>query len=68
MTYEQWAGEYKASAELIKKKIDRLKLEAKIAPASEIRELDFRISTLQSMYIDCMKTAGILMKRKGAVV
>lgn len=68
MTYEQWAGEYRESAELIKKKLDLLRLEAKNASASDMRELDFRISTLQSMYIDCMKTAGILIKRKGAIV
>lgn len=68
MTYEQWAGEYRESAEKIKKKLDLLRLEAKNASVSDMRELDFRISTLQSMYIDCMKTAGILIKRKGAIV
>lgn len=65
MTFVQWGQQYKNTADIISEKIERLKLEVKTAPVSQLKEYDFRISTLKSMYIDCMKTAGELKKRKG---
>ena len=66
MTYSQWADEYKQSADMLKEKIAVLKAQLLTAPVEQIRELNFRISTMYGMYLDCMDTAKNLRKRKGA--
>lgn len=65
MTYQEWAEEYRESASLLKKRIDRLKKQLGSAPVSELQELNFRIHTMYMMYLECTKTADLLMKRKG---
>jgi len=66
MTYSQWADEYKQSADMLKEKITVLKAQLLTAPVEQLRELNFRISTMYGMYLDCMDTAKNLRKRKGA--
>ena len=66
MTYSQWADEYKQSADMLKEKIAVLKAQLLTAPVEQLRELNFRISTMYGMYLDCMDTAKNLRKRKGA--
>ncbi len=65
MTYKEWAEEYIESAETLKRKISLLKNEAEFAPAAKLRDLNNRISIMYGMYLDCMKTADILVKREG---
>lgn len=65
MTYLQWAEEYIDSANLLKEKIRVLKEQLPTAPIKELREMNFRISTMYQMYLDCMKTADILKRKKG---
>ena len=65
MTYLQWADEYKHSADMLKEKIAVLKVQLVTAPEEQLRELNFRISTMYGMYLDCMNTAKILRTRKG---
>ena len=65
MTYSQWADEYKQSADMLKEKITVLKAQLLTAPVEQLRELNFRISTMYGMYLDCMDTAKNLRKRKG---
>ena len=65
MTYKEWASEYTRNAEVLKKQIEQLKRELIKAPISELKELNFRISTMYKMYLECMHTADILTKRKG---
>lgn len=65
MTYQEWAKEYLESAEILKEQIRARKQERSTAPPGEIKELDFRIRTMYMMYLDCMKTADLLAKRKG---
>ena len=65
MTYSQWSDEYKQSADMLKERIAVLKEQLLTAPAEQLRELNFRISTMYSMYLDCMDTAKILRIRKG---
>ena len=67
MTYAQWAGEYLESAEKIKSRIECLRREQRTADPGELKALDWRISVLYGMYLDCMHTAEILNRRKGEV-
>ncbi len=65
MTYQEWAEEYMESARILKERIDKLKKQSGNTPISELRELNFRINTMYMMYLDCTKTAELLMKRRG---
>lgn len=65
MTYLEWAGEYRESAFTLKERIANLKEQLLTAPADELQNLNFRISVMYQMYLDCMHTADILQKRKG---
>lgn len=65
MTYIEWADEYKRSADMIKEKISGLKEQLAVAAADELKEINYRISILYRMYLDCMDTADILRARKG---
>ena len=65
MTYSQWADEYKQSADILKEKIRVLKGQLLTAPAEQLRELNFRISTMYGMYLNCMDIYKDLRKRKG---
>ncbi len=67
MTYQEWADEYMDSAEKLKKRISVLKAELLTAPVSELKEINNRICIMYTMYLDCMKTADILRRRKGEV-
>ncbi len=67
MTYQEWAKEYRNSAETIRTKIQQLREEEKHAPVSELPLLDRKISLLYGMYLDCSKTADLLQKREGVV-
>lgn len=67
MTFQEWADEYTDSAVKLKNRIALLKKELLTAPAAEIRDLSNRISIMYSMYLDCMKTADILRKKKGEI-
>ena len=65
MTYKEWAEEYKKSADMIKEKISSLKEQLAHAAVDDLREINYRISVLYRMYLDCMDTANILRSRKG---
>ncbi len=65
MTYLEWADQYKQSADILKERIAVLKGQLLTAPVEQLRELNFRISTMYSMYLDCMDTSKKLRKRKG---
>lgn len=65
MTYSEWAQQYIDSAVTIKGNILAIKQQLPTAPAHELKEMHFRISVLYGMYLDCMKIAGKLKKRKG---
>lgn len=65
MTYQEWAEEYRESAEILKQRIEARKQERQHAHPGAIKELDFRIRTMYLMYLDCMRTANLLEKRKG---
>ena len=67
MTYKEWAKEYSESAGIIKEKLEALKTELKTASPEELKDLEFRISVLYGMYLDCTKTAELLEKRKGSI-
>ncbi len=67
MTYKQWAQEYLDTADILNERVRGLVQYRKTAPAKELRELNFRIGTMRSMYIDCVKTASDLSGRKGEV-
>ena len=65
MTYNEWSLQYRESADILKEKIDALKIEKKKAPLSELNGLDNRIKILSEMYRDCRETEYELGKRKG---
>ncbi len=65
MTYKEWAEEYFESAGRIKEKITELKIALLTVPAEQLQDINFRISSLYQMYLDCMHTAENLVKRKG---
>lgn len=65
MTYQEWAEEYRESAAILRERVAALREQQKTAAPSELKELDFRIQTMYMMYLDCMRTANILGKRKG---
>ena len=57
MTYQEWADEYDHSVAVLKGSIAKLREDAK--------DLQYRISVLQTMCYECMRTANELRKRKG---
>ena len=65
MTYQQWGNEYKTTADIIKERIANLKKQLITASVDELRELNYRISSLYQMYLDCMDSADTLIVRKG---
>ena len=65
MTYKEWADDYKKSADMIKERIAVLKNQLITASVDELRELNYRISSLYQMYLDCMDIADTLIVRKG---
>ncbi len=65
MTYQQWGNEYKTTADIIKERIANLKKQLITASVDELRELNYRISSLYQMYLDCMDIADTLIVRKG---
>ena len=65
MTYAEWAKEYLDSAAQIKENMTVIKQQLPTAPVSELKDMNFRISVLYQMYLDCLSTANILKKRKG---
>ncbi len=65
MTYKEWAEEYFESAVTIKGKIKELKNSLLTAPTEQLKDINFRISSLYHMYLDCMHIAEDLTKRKG---
>lgn len=67
MTYQEWADEYIDSAVKLKNRITVLKAELLTAPAAQLRDISNRISIMYSMYLDCVKTADILRRKKGVV-
>ncbi len=67
MTYQEWADEYTDSAVKLRNRIAALKEELHTAPVTELKDITNRINIMYSMYLDCMKTADILRKRKGEV-
>lgn len=67
MTFQEWSDEYVDSAVKLKNRIDELRRELLTAPPAELQDLSNRISILYSMYLDCMKTADILRKKKGEI-
>ena len=66
MTYQEWADEYKKSADMIKERIAVLKNQLITAPVDELREINCRISSMYQMYLDCMDIEKKLRVRKGA--
>ncbi len=65
MTYSQWAQEYFDNADRIKGNINAIKQQLPTAPVGELKEMNFRISVLYQMYLDCVNIGNTLKKRKG---
>ncbi len=66
MTYQEWADEYDHSVAVLKGSIAKLREEAKgQVSAAVLKDLQYRISVLQTMCYECMRTANELRKRKG---
>ena len=62
MDYQTWSEEYRKEADKLQKHIQKLKQEAAdCAPGgAKQRELNGRIYTLYSMYLECKHTADYL--------
>lgn len=65
MTYQEWADEYKKSADMIKERIAGLKNQLLSAPVDELGEIKYRIASMYQMYLDCMDIEKKLRVRKG---
>ena len=61
MNYKNWSEEYLLQAENVKKHLDKLKNERKHKCASEIENINSRISLIYQIYLE-LKQTGIYLE------
>lgn len=63
MDYKKWGAEYLEESRALKKRADMLRKRLPAAEGEEWILLNWRISTLREMYLECLHTGNELLER-----
>ena len=67
MTYQEWANDYLNESVKLKAKIAEIKEQMPSMPVQALQLAEQRVSSLYTMYLDCLYAYGILSKRSGEI-
>lgn len=67
MTYQEWADDYLNESNKLKAKISEIKEQMPSMPVQALQLAEQRVSSLYTMYLECLQTYRLLSKRTGVI-
>lgn len=67
MTYQEWADDYLNESNKLKAKISEIKEQMPSMPVQALQLAEQRVSSLYTMYLECLQTYRLLLKKTGVI-